>query len=241
MSPPVARSDYEGWRASRLGRITDAIEELVIRDLLGPVQGLRILDVGCGDGTLAASLSLAGAHVIGLDSDREMLDAARARIAKGGLDVALVWGDANALPLADASFDAVVAVTVLCFIEDDARVVSEMARVLRPGGRLVLGELGKWSLWSAKRRLQGWLGSPTWSAVRFGTVRELEALLTGSGLRIEKSRGAVFYPPCGWCAQMLAPFDPWLGRRSTKGAAFLALGATKSVSDWRSAPKSLTS
>jgi hypothetical protein len=85
-----------------------------------------------------------------------------------------------------------------------------MARVLRPGGRLVLGELGRWSLWATSRRLRAWLGATTWKAAHFRTAEELRALLQQAGLSVVTVRGAVFYPPIGLCAQALAPLDPWL-------------------------------
>ncbi len=128
-------------------------------------------------------------------------------------------------PFPDASFDTVVAITVLCFVADAAAAVREMARVLRPGGHLVLGELGRWSVWAMSRRLRAWLGAATWKTARFRTAGELRALLEQSGLCVTTPRGAVFYPPIGLCARTLAPIDPWLGHRTTIGAAFIALSA----------------
>jgi SAM-dependent methyltransferase len=132
------------------------------------------------------------------------------------------------LPFPDASFDIVASVTVLCFVEDAAGAVREMARVLRPGGHLVLGELGRWNSWAALRRVRGWLGSATWKAARFRSARELGALARQAGLSVTATRGAIFYPPIGLLARLLAPPDPRLGRITTLGAAFIALGAVKS-------------
>jgi len=58
---------YADWRRSTLGRITDKLEETLLLERIGPAQGLRILDVGCGDGVLATALASAGAQVTGLD------------------------------------------------------------------------------------------------------------------------------------------------------------------------------
>jgi hypothetical protein len=57
----------------------------------------------------------------------------------------------------------------------------EMTRVLRPGGRLVVGELGRWNLWAAKRRMSGWPGSSIWRSAAFRTVRALKDLATDAG------------------------------------------------------------
>ncbi len=88
--------------------------------MIGDVAGLDLLDIGCGDGLLAAELSSAGAHVTGIDPDAAMLRAAAERTA--GQDIRFVQGRIEALPFADACFDLVMAVTVLCFVKDDADI-----------------------------------------------------------------------------------------------------------------------
>ena len=142
---------YRAWRASDLGRITDRIEEELILTLTAPVAGKKVLDVGRGDGVLSVTLARQGANVTGVDVDRSMLEAARDRARGAHADATYIEGNARSLPFADGTFDVVVAITVLCFVPDAGSAVSEMARVLRPGGRLVIGELGRYSLWAAKR------------------------------------------------------------------------------------------
>ena len=218
---------YRQWRSSRLGRITDALEERVILDLAGSVNSLRVLDVGCGDGMLLTALARKGALGTGVDASSTMLAAGRARAKAAGLDIAFVEDDARALPFPDATFDLATAVTVLCFVPDAQRAVREITRVLRPGGRLVIGELGRYSLWAAKRRISGWLGSDTWRNARFRSATELRGIVEAAGLSIELVRGAVYYPPFGWSAQLMSPIDPWLGRQTILGAAFVAVAADK--------------
>ena len=151
-----------------------------------------------------------GAGAPGLDPDPAMLAGARSRAAKDGLHVAFQQGRVEDLPFPDASFDVVVAVTVLCFVADAAGAIREMTRVLRPGGRLVIGELGRWSLWAVVRRLRAWLGAATWKAAHFRTAAELSALAEQAGLSVTEVRGAAFYPPIGALARALAPADPGL-------------------------------
>jgi hypothetical protein len=93
--------------------------------------------------------------------------------------------------------------------------MSEIARVLMPGGRLVIGELGRRSLWAAQRRMRGWLGHPVWRAVKFRTAADLRRLAEAAGLRVVTIHGAVHYPPSGVAARLLAPIDLWLGRETT--------------------------
>ncbi|TBR71302.1 MAG: class I SAM-dependent methyltransferase [Nevskiaceae bacterium] len=216
---------YESWRVTPLGAVTEAIEQCLILDLMGDLAGVHVLDVGCGDGALVCAAASRGAEATGVDPDPAMLAAARTRADKDGITAAFLEGRIERLPFPDAAFDVVVSITVLCFVPDASASVREMARVLRPGGRLVLGELGRWSLWALVRRLRGWLGSATWKAAHFRTGTELRALAKHAGLSVTAIRGAVFYPPVGLFARALVPLDSWLGRLTTIGAAFIAVSA----------------
>jgi SAM-dependent methyltransferase len=225
---------YLRWRSSRLGRITDAIEWQLLTRLLGRVNGKKLLDVGCGDGTMAFELARQGARVTALDADPSMIAAVCLRAKNEATRVQLVEGNAENLPFRDATFDVVMAVTVLCFVQDAEHAMTEIARVLKPGGRLVIGELGRWSLWAAQRRMRGWLGHPVWRTVKFKTVADLRRLAEAAGLRVIAIQGAVRYPPCGVAARLLAPVDVWLGRETTFGAAFFVMSATRQLQGIRS-------
>lgn len=228
-APPGLPAAYRRWRTSRLGQITDRLEEELILGLVGLPAGMRILDAGCGDGLLASALARAGAIVTGVDRDPRMLTVGQARAEHAGLHLELVEGDLRALPFADAAFDVAIAITALCFVADAERAVREMARVLRPGGRVVIGELGRWNLWAAKRRISGWLGPSVWSAATFFTPGQLRRMAMKAGLAVTATRGAIFYPPCATPAALLEPWDAWLGRHTTSSAAFLAVVGQKSI------------
>lgn len=223
----VAAGTYARWRATALGGITERVETRVVFELAGPLKGKHVLDVGTGDGTYAIEAAERGAIVTALDLEQEMLDAAHARAVSRGVEVTLQQGRAEQLPFEDASFDVVVAVTVLCFVPDAQRAVREMARVLTPGGRVVLGELGRFSVWAAERRVRGWLGASTWRRAQFWSRGELAALAQGAGLHAANVRGSVFFPPSSLAARFAAPFEPLLTRLDVPGAAFLALAADK--------------
>lgn len=195
--------------------------------MIGQARGRRVLDAGCGDGVLCLRLAAAGGEVTGFDADPHMLEAARSHCDRSGTSVAFVEGDIQALPFADNSFDVVVAVTVLCFVKDAERAVHEMARVLRSGGRLVIGELGRYSLWAAERRLAGWFGSPTWRNGVFRSAGELEQLANAAGLHVARVRGSIYYPPCNLCARWLAPLDRRFAKVAIIGADFIVLAADK--------------
>src|SRR5262249_4154743 len=110
---------------------------------LAPAAGERVLDVATGTGLVAELLARRGCSVVGLDQSPEMLSAARARFAGSGRHsgrVELIEGEAEALPFDDGSFDALAFTYLLRYVEDPRATVRELARGVRPGGRV--GSLG---------------------------------------------------------------------------------------------------
>ncbi|HCU96103.1 MAG TPA: SAM-dependent methyltransferase [Actinobacteria bacterium] len=140
---PAAR--YDAWFDNPWGRYAWRIETSAVLTALGPLPGRRIADIGCGTGRLQRILTSRGASAVGVDTDPAMLTlaATRGTVARA---------DAHRLPLADGSMDATVTVATLEFTADPARVLAEMARVTRPGGRLVAAVLNPASPWGVLDR-----------------------------------------------------------------------------------------
>lgn len=113
------------------------VEEPVVRELVGDPRGLRVLDAGCGDGSYARWLAEGGAHVRTIDASSELIAIAEDRTSEGTVEYA-VHDLTEALPFADASFDLALCTLVTEYIEDIAALMRGFARVLAPGGRLVL-------------------------------------------------------------------------------------------------------
>jgi demethylmenaquinone methyltransferase/2-methoxy-6-polyprenyl-1,4-benzoquinol methylase len=114
-------------------------------DAIAPRAGERVLDVACGTGLVTQELlARARCSVVGIDQSPEMLAAARARFAPIATEgrVELVQGEAEALPFADASFDALTFTYLLRYVDDPAATLLELARVVRPGGRVASLEFG---------------------------------------------------------------------------------------------------
>lgn len=218
---------YAGWRSSDLGEITEALEDGLLGELIGDVYGRSVLEVGCGEGVLALYLRQRGANITAVDPSHEMLLAAQRHARTAACPIRFAQAQGEQLPFATASFDLVLAKTVLCVVDDAQLFVSEMVQVLRPGGRFVIGELNRWSSWAAQRRIRAWLGSRLWQRGRFRTPGELESLARTAGLEVETVRGAIFYPRLTLAARCLAPLDASFGRITTLGAAFVALAAVK--------------
>jgi len=108
---------------------------------LGITPGLKVLDLGCGDGTTALPEARRGAEVLGVDIAKNLVDAGTRRAAEEGLtNLRFQQGDAtNLSELADQRFDLVVSIFGAMFAPKPFDVAKEMVRVTRPGGRIVMG------------------------------------------------------------------------------------------------------
>ena len=126
------------WMAGDFGVVAKTIAgagaEFIAR--LGIPAGSKVLDIATGTGNLAIPLARAGCVVAGVDIAPNLLVQARERAAVEGLTVQFDEGDAEELPYADASFDAVVTMFGAMFAPRPELVAAEMARVLKPGGLL---------------------------------------------------------------------------------------------------------
>jgi ubiquinone/menaquinone biosynthesis C-methylase UbiE len=116
-----------------------------LREILGPAPGERILEIGPGTGYYTLDLAEwvgPGGTVEIFDLQQEMLDHTMRRASEAGrANVTSTRGDARELPYEDGSFDAAILVAVLGEIPDQDAALREVRRVLRPGGRLIVGEL----------------------------------------------------------------------------------------------------
>ena len=126
------------WDEVRAGLFGSRAELLPLFGLMDPEWD--VLDLGSGTGLLATSIAPFVRRVTGIDRSPEMLDAARAR-ARGQSNVEFVEGDLAQLPLNDGAFDLALLTLVLHYLPEPAAALREAARVLRPGGRLVIVDM----------------------------------------------------------------------------------------------------
>ena len=131
------------WEKGDFTRIADTMrqsgEELV--EKLGVVKGMKILDLGCGDGTTAIPEAQLGAEVLGVDIAKNLVEAGNIRAKAAGLShCTFQEGDAcNLSELEDKSFDMVVSIFGAMFAPKPLDVAKEMVRVTKPGGTIVMG------------------------------------------------------------------------------------------------------
>ncbi len=155
------------------------------REWVGSRASGRVLEVAVGTGRNFPFYP-AGTTVTGVELSPAMLALAKQRATDLGLDADLREADAQALPFDDGSFDTVVCTLSLCAIPDDATAITEMARVLRPGGRLLLlDHIGSswWPIWAAQRLFE----VVTARTAGEYLTRRPARMLAGAGLRIAES------------------------------------------------------
>ena len=136
----VKQKQQQAWSSGDFhvvaARIVLVAEHLV--DTADLQAGWHVLDVATGSGNAAIAAARLGCQAIGVDYVPSLLERGRERATAEGLDVALLEGDAEALPFPDRSFDAVTSVFGSMFAPDHAKAASELVRVSKPGGTIAL-------------------------------------------------------------------------------------------------------
>jgi len=195
------RASASRWDEIRALYVPEEQVEQAIAAIIGPEPVGDVVDLGTGTGRVLALLAARAQRAVGIDASPEMLTIARAALDAAGLAQAQVrLGDLYNLPMADASADLVTVHHVLHFLEDPAAAVAEAARVLRPGGRLLMADFAPHDIESlrtdhAHRRL-GFAD------------REVRAWCEAAGLTLETTRALEPGEGTGRITVML-----WLARR----------------------------
>jgi len=143
MHPAIANPNKALWEKGDFTEIAAFMRQSgeALVQSLGITPPLRVLDLGCGDGTTALPLARAGAEVLGIDIARNLVEAGNKRAAAAGLGkLKFQEGDAcNLEGVTDHSFDLVVSIFGAMFAPKPLDVAKEMVRVTKPGGRIVMG------------------------------------------------------------------------------------------------------
>ena len=154
----------------------------------GERRGL-VLDVACGAGNATIPAAKTGARVTGIDLTPALLEAGEAAAKEAGVEIEWIEGDAQKLPFDDASFDAVTSVFGCMFVPDQRAEAEEIARVLKPGGRMAVcawtpdGNMGRMFITIAKHRPpppEGFQPPILW-----GNEDHVRRLFDGTGVDLE--------------------------------------------------------
>jgi ubiquinone/menaquinone biosynthesis C-methylase UbiE len=154
-----------------------------------------VLDVACGNGNATIPAAKTGAKVTGIDITAPLLEAGKAAAAEAGVDIEWIEGDAQKLPFDDGSFDVVTSVFGCMFVPDQRAEAQEMARVLKPGGRMAVaawtpdGTIGGMFITIAKHRPpppEGFQPPILW-----GNEDHVRQLFEGTGVDLDIERTTV--------------------------------------------------
>jgi len=190
---------YANWFVPRLldlamrNRALDRYRHSII----GEVSGL-VLEVGIGSGLNLPLYDGAVGHVYGVDSSLELLGFSRTHVLEAVVPVSLVRASAEHLPFSPAAFDTVVMTWTLCSIPNPGAALTEIHRVLKPGGSLLFVEHGL----SPENGIAGWQHwlTPPWRRISGGCHldRKMDDLIRAAGFRIEALQTGYLKGPKPW-------------------------------------------
>jgi len=171
---------YDRWFETPTGRLINHYESQLLREFLQPDKGELILDAGCGTGIFTREVLQSGASVIGLDISLTMLQ--RSIEKAGKLPFCCLQGDMLRLPFPDGVFDKSLSVTAIEFIADAAAAVTELFRVTKLGGLIVVATLNSLSPWATRRTQDAKTkGHPIFERVYFRSPAEMLACAPVAG------------------------------------------------------------
>lgn len=224
-------AEYDRWYKTPRGRWIGGREARLIQGGLAPRPGESLLDVGCGTGyfTRALARRMQG-PVVGVDVDEAWLEYA---LAHDDERASYAIADARALPYPDASFDMVMSIAALCFVDDEAAAIAEIVRVSRR--RFAVGLLNRHSLlWLQEGRDGGHGG---YRGARWHSTRQARGLFDGLPVRDLHVRTAIHLPTGGRIARVVERLLP---SRLPTGAFILVSGNVTERPSQRATPDTHT-
>lgn len=184
--------DYDSWYESKLGNLVDKVETDLAFSFFTPSPEMKILDVGCGTGNFSIKLAEMGCQVIGIDQSEKMLDEAKKKMKAKGLKIDFFLGDVYDLDFSDEEFDGVFSMAAFEFIKKPEKAYSEMYRVLKQEGSLLIGTINRESEWGELYRTKFFQGSSVFKHADFKSMEDLRSL---NSEKIINSGECLFIPP----------------------------------------------
>jgi len=177
--------NYKAWFESPKGRFAFQLEKKLIKNIVPLKRNDKVLDVGCGIGVFSQVFKNIGAEVTGIEISEEMLNVALEAPENKGIK--FIPGSAYELPFPDNSFDLVTLITVLEFLDDPRKAITEAFRVSK--GKVFVGILNRRSPIALRRKMSG---KEVWKKAHFFTLNETINLL-GKNTKI-KWQGTLYLP-----------------------------------------------
>jgi ubiquinone/menaquinone biosynthesis C-methylase UbiE len=171
---------YDRWFTTPIGSLVRKYEAELMLDLLKPKQGEIILDAGCGTGIFTTDILSSGSQVIGLDISLPMLIQAKKKLKE--YPFWIILADMLNLPFPGSSFDKVVSVTALEFVEDAKGAIGELFRITKRGGGIVVATLNSLSPWASRRKAEANERHTIFEKAIFRSPQELLSLASVEGV-----------------------------------------------------------
>lgn len=203
---PLGEKDHVKWGTFRtLGPKHEYRERALAKVISQYANGEKILDAGCGEGTLLFRLARKGYSVIGLDQSEEFVESLRKQIQTYKLEpfIEVHLGSVDALPLADSSMPSIVCAEVLEHLQDESPTLAEFSRILQPDGHLFITVPANPQMWSSWDQMAG--------HYRRYSRDDITSVLRENGFRVSYIRSWGF--PLGYLYEKYL-FHPWMAKHS---------------------------
>ena len=213
-------SSYDGWYESKQGEFVDKVETDLAFSLFKPTPGSKILDIGCGTGNFSIKLTEMGCKVVGIDVSEEMLNKAREKAKRKGLDIEFHKMDVYNLGFSDESFDQVFSMAAFEFIKEPEKAYDEMHRVLKKDGHLLIGTIAKDSKWGELYLSKPLQENSVFKHADFKTLEDLKAI---NKKEIIDYGECLFIPPNAGEEQISMEYENQMKKSGERGGFFCIL------------------
>jgi ubiquinone/menaquinone biosynthesis C-methylase UbiE len=184
--------EYDKWYTTKAGRFVDMVETRLALEMFAPEPGMTVLDAGCGTGNFSIKLAKLGCRVTGVDISELMLKKAKLKAGNDGFDIEFHRMDIYQLRFSEGSFDGIISMAAFEFIERPSDAFAELWRVLKPGGRLLIGTINPESSWGELYLSDEFQKNSVFAHARFMTMQQLKELNTE---HLVRSGQCLFIPP----------------------------------------------
>ncbi|GAC1539833.1 MAG: class I SAM-dependent methyltransferase [Herpetosiphon sp.] len=199
------RTDFAAWRTKRIHSEAFQGEALQLtRSVVGTTSGKRLLDLGCGMGGFAVAVALTGADVSAMDYNGAYCRITRARAEQYGLTLPVMQGAGEALPLPAGRFAIVCAWDVIEHVQQPERLLGEAARVLEPGGTLLMTAINRFAFRDPHYHLPLLNYGPR--PVAEGVIRLLRRSKNGAVFRDRQALSRMHYYTFGGFSRLAARY-----------------------------------
>lgn len=169
-------ANYDQWYQNPRGTFIDELETEAALQLFTAYPNQPVLDAGCGTGNFSIKLAQMGSTVTGIDISEDMLSLAKNKTSQLGLDINFLKMDLHFLNFPDHSFAGAFSMAAWEFVTDPEKAFAELWRVLKPGGKLLIGTINRDSPWGKQYTEQAHQPGSVFNSAHFKSLRDLKSL-----------------------------------------------------------------